>query len=80
VATGAIVGLMVLALYLGSRWINSSAENAELGANCGAQAGARTAEALMRTFSLLAKDLCWSHRRICTVIAGAARSHTRVSR
>jgi hypothetical protein len=30
VTTLAILGLMALALYLGSRWINSSAENAEL--------------------------------------------------
>jgi len=32
----AILGLMVLALYLGSRWINSSAENAELRARIAA--------------------------------------------
>lgn len=32
----AIVGLMALALYLGSRWINSSAENAELRARIAA--------------------------------------------
>jgi len=32
----AILGLMVLALYLGSRWITSSAENAELRARVAA--------------------------------------------
>ncbi|MGB6489595.1 MAG: hypothetical protein WBE91_22215 [Steroidobacteraceae bacterium] len=32
----AILGLMVLALYLGSRWVNSSAENAELRARVAA--------------------------------------------
>jgi hypothetical protein len=30
VTTGVIVALMMLALYLGARWINSSAENAAL--------------------------------------------------
>jgi hypothetical protein len=36
VTTVAILGLMLLAVYLGSRWINSSAENAELRARIAA--------------------------------------------
>ena len=63
----------MLVLYLGSRWLASSAENVRFAsADCGAEAANRTADKLMRAFPLWLQMLSRSWLPVSTAITVAS--------